>query len=261
MEHPEDVVVASMTFVKRPYFYRTPWFIAICVLAVGLISFLAYQLRMKQVHDKFAAVLAERTRLAREMHDTLIQGCASVSAMLEAAGVCEREDHESRVHMIDYANTQIRSIMDEAREAVWDLRKGEGAAKDLCTCITQMSERFSREYSIEIDCRAEGEPFRIGQQATHELTMVAREGLLNSVLHGNPKEIRTILSFSARTLDLRISDDGKGFDPSSTATEGHYGLQGVRERVHRFGGDVQIESKVNCGTQLSVSVPREKLSE
>ncbi len=261
MEHPENAVAASMTFVKRPYFYRTPWFIAICILAIGLISFLAYQLRMKQLHDKFAAVLAERTRLAREMHDTLIQGCASVSAMLEAAGTCEREDHESRVHMIDYANTQIRSIMDEAREAVWNLRKGEGAPRDLCTCIAQMSERFSREYSIEIDCRSEGEPFEIGQQATHELTMVAREGLLNSVLHGGPKEIHTTLFFSPKTLDIRISDDGRGFDPTAVPTEGHYGLEGVRERVHRFGGDVRIESKINFGTHLRVSVPREKLAD
>jgi signal transduction histidine kinase len=124
-----------------------------------------------------------------------------------------------------------------------------------------MSERFSREYSIEIECRSEGEPFQIGQQATHELTMVAREGLLNSVLHGSPKEIHTTLSFSAKKLDLRISDDGRGFDPAATPSEGHYGLEGVRERVHRFGGDVRIESKINFGTHLRVSVPREKLAE
>ena len=258
MEHPEHLVTASVVFVKRPYFYRTFWFLAASLFAVAVISLLAYQYRMKQVHDRFAAVLAERTRLAREMHDTLIQGCAGVSAMLEAASACEKEDHETREHMVDYANTQIRSLMDEARQAVWNLRKGETARKDLSTCIQQMGDRFSREYSVEIACQTEGQPFEIGQQATHELTMVAREGLLNSVLHGNPSEIQAVLSFSSNTLNMRISDDGKGFDPSAQP-EGHYGLQGVKERVHRFGGTVQIESKLNRGTHLRVSVPRAKL--
>jgi len=260
IDHPEDLVRAELSFTKKPYFYRTPWFIAICVLSIGLISVLAYQVRMKQVQSRFAAVLGERSRLAREMHDTLIQGCASVSAMLEAASSCERDDHESRAHLIDYANTQIRATMDEARQAVWNLRKGEEAPIDLTTSLRQMSERVGREYGVHVDFQAEGEPFPLGQQVTHELMMVAREGLFNSVLHGHPKEIRTKLHFSSKTLDVMIADDGTGFDATSAPMDGHYGLQGVRERVHRFGGEIRVESKLNHGTRLSVSIPRGRLS-
>lgn len=259
IDHPEHPVRATLGFTKKPYFYRTPWFIAICLLAIGLISVLAYRYRMRQVQARFAAVLAERSRLAREMHDTLIQGCASVSAMLEAASSCDREDHESRVHLIDYANTQIRSTMDEARQAVWNLRKGEQVSADLASSLLQMSERVGREYGVKVDFHAGGEPFPVGQQAAHEIMMVAREGLFNSVLHGHPKAIRTDLHFASNTLDMLIVDDGEGFDISSVPLDGHYGLQGVRERVDRIGGKIQIDSKLKQGTSLAVSIPRGSL--
>ena len=124
-DQPGHAARASIGFVKKPYFYRTPWFIVLCALALGLLAVSAYQVRMKQIHGRFKAVLAERTRLAREMHDTLIQGCVSISALLEAASSREVDDNESRLHLIDYAATQIRATVDEARQAVWNLR-GEG---------------------------------------------------------------------------------------------------------------------------------------
>jgi len=260
MDHPEHAVRATMLFIKKPYFYRTPWFMALCALALGLISVLAYQVRMKQVHGRFEAVLAERTRLAREMHDTLIQGCASVSAMLEAASSCEIDDSESRQHLIEYASTQIRSTMDEARQAVWNLRGGEQAPSDLATCLQQMAGRVSREYGVQVTCQTEGTPFLLGQQATHELMMVAREGLFNAVLHGHPDEIRVALHFSPDALEMLLTDDGQGFDPAAAASEGHYGLQGVRERVSRFGGVFEIDSKRGQGTRLRVTIPKARLA-
>ncbi|MGB7549255.1 MAG: two-component regulator propeller domain-containing protein [Terracidiphilus sp.] len=260
MDHPEHVLEARVSLVKQPYFYRTPWFMALCALALGLISVLAYQLRMRQVHGRYEAVLAERSRLAREMHDTLIQGCAGVSAMLEAASSCERDDDESRLHLIDYANTQIRATMDEARQAVWNLRAGEQVPTDLCTSLAQMAGRMSREYDVHVDCRSIGNAFPIGQQETHELMMVAREAFFNAVLHGHPKEIGAELRFSADALEMLLTDDGEGFDPKAKPEDGHYGLQGMRERIHRFGGQLTIESQTHQGTQIQVTIPRAGLS-
>jgi signal transduction histidine kinase len=259
-DHPGHAARASIVLVKRPYFYRTPWFIALCVLAAGLVSVLAYQVRMKQVHGRFTAVLAERTRLAREMHDTLIQGCAGASAMLEAAASCDAGDNESRQHLIEYASTQIRSTINEARQAVWNLRGGEQAASDLATSLRQMGDRLSREYGVRVDCRNEGKPFPLGQQAIHEIMMVAREGMFNAALHGHPQVIRAELNFSSKSLQMVLSDDGQGFDPATTLSEGHYGLQGVRERIQRFGGEVEIDSRPREGTRLRVTIPRANLS-
>jgi ligand-binding sensor domain-containing protein/signal transduction histidine kinase len=258
-EHPEQRVRAAMQIVKRPYFYRTPWFIGLCVLAAGLAAIAAYQVRIRQVHGRYEAVLAERTRLAREMHDTLIQGCASVSAMLEAASGFEQDDSESRQHLIEYASTQIRATMDEARQAVWNLRGGEEAPSTLADSLQQMGERVSREYGIEVACRVTGTPFSMGQQATHELMMVAREGLYNAVLHGHPQSISTELRFSSNVLEMLLQDDGEGFDAAVLSADGHYGLQGLRERVHRFQGNVEIASAPGQGTTVRVRIPRAKL--
>jgi signal transduction histidine kinase len=190
------------------------------------------------------------------MHDTLIQGCASVSAMLEAASSCGQEDVESSRHMIDYANTQIRATMDEARQAVWNLRSGEQEPTSLATSLKEMGERLSREYDVRVTCQVAGEPFPLGQQATHELMMVAREGFFNAILHGHPDEICSQLIFAPETFQMTLSDDGKGFDPKSTSSNGHFGLQGMRERVHKFGGTFEVESGPNQGTLLRVTIPR-----
>jgi len=258
-DQPEHAARTSMSFTKRPYFYRTPWFVTVCSLAVGLICFLAYHEKMRHVHERFDAVLAERTRLAREMHDTLIQGCASVSAMLEAASSCQQDDRESSQHLIDYANTQIRATMDEARQAVWNLRGSEQEPTSFAISLKQMGERLSREYDVRVTYRVAGEPFPLGQQATHELMMVAREGFFNAILHGHPNEICSQLTFAPETLQMILSDDGRGFDPGS-ATNGHFGLQGMRERVHKFGGAFEIESGQNRGTRLRVTIPRANFS-
>jgi ligand-binding sensor domain-containing protein/signal transduction histidine kinase len=255
-DQPGHAVQASISFAKRPYFYRTPWFIASCSVSILLIFFLAYQGRMRNVHERFNAVLAERTRLAREMHDTLIQGCASVSAMLEAASSCEQEDRESSHHLIDYANTQIRATMDEARQAVWNLRRGEQVPTDLVTGLKEMGDRISKEYDVLVAFQTAGEQFPLGQQATHELMMVAREALFNAVLHGHPKQIRTQIRFTSKVLEMVVSDDGGGFNPDSTTSNGHYGLQGVRERVSKFSGTLEIESGPGRGTLLRVTIPR-----
>ena len=255
-EHPEQRVQAALRLEKKPFFYRTPWFIGLCALLVGLIAVAAYQVRIRQVHGRFAAVLAERTRLAREMHDTLIQGCASVSAMLEAASGCPPDDAETRQHMIEYASTQIRAAMDEARQAVWNLRGKEPGQETLVGSLEQMSKRVSREYGVEAECSVEGSPFAVGQQATHELMMVAREGLYNAVLHGEPEKIATRLKYTNDAVALEIADDGRGFDTAATAANGHYGLEGLRERVARMKGAVEIESAPGKGTTVRVRVPR-----
>jgi len=260
MDHPEHVVRATLLLVKEPYFYKTPWFIALCAVIIGILSIVAYQVRMKQIRGRFSAVLAERSRLAREMHDTLIQGCAGVSAMLEAVQSCDPDDHESRAHFVEFANTQIRTLMDEARQAVWDLRRGDDVQSNLADSIQQTAERLSGEYSVSIKCSTSGEPFPIGQQQMHELLMVAREALFNAILHGHPNSIEVQMQYSARVLELLIQDDGRGFDPHADLSDDHhYGLQGMKERIKRLGGTLAIESSPSRGTSILAALPRAAL--
>jgi signal transduction histidine kinase len=127
------------------------------------------------------------------------------------------------MHLIDYANTQIRAMMDEARQAIWDLRHAENVPNDLVTCIRQMAERLSREYSVSVASSASGEPFPLGHQQTHDLLMVAREAFVNAILHGHPQKIGAEVRFSPLALELVISDDGQGFDPAANLPDdGHF---------------------------------------
>jgi ligand-binding sensor domain-containing protein/signal transduction histidine kinase len=259
-DQPSHAARAAIAFAKRPYFYRTPWFIALCALLVALLSALAYQARMKRIHDRFKAVLAERTRLAREMHDTLIQGCVSISALLEAASSREIDDNESRLHLIDYAATQIRSTVDEARQAVWNLRGDERAIADLETALKRMAERIGREHDVEMVCRLTGKPFGLSQPATHELMMVTREAVFNAILHGHAKHLEAEICYAADSLSLTVKDDGEGFDSADAFAEGHFGLRGMQERIHRFEGKLEIESTPHHGTRVRMVIPRAALA-
>jgi signal transduction histidine kinase len=255
-DHPEHATRASIEFIKRPYFYRTPWFVALCALLAALLSIFAYQVRMKQIHGRFNAVLAERTRLAREMHDTLIQGCVSISALLEAVSSGEVEDSESKAHMIDYAATQIRTTVDEARQAVWNLRVDERASIDLGTELERMGERIGREHGVEMVCRLLGRPFPISLPATHELMMVAREAVFNAILHGHAQQIIAELSYTDESLSLTIMDDGQGFDASKAFSDEHFGLRGMKERIHQLNGKFEITSTPHLGTSVRLAIPR-----
>ncbi len=260
-DHPGRTAQASIEFFKQPIFYRTPWFVALCVLFVALVSILAYQVRMKQIHGRFKAVLAERTRLAREMHDTLIQGCVSISALLEAASSSEVDDNESRAHMIEYAATQIRTTVDEARQAVWNLRGEERAPVDLETSLERMAERIGREHGVEMVYRLHGKPFAINLPATHELMMVAREAVFNAILHGRAKQVEAEICYACESLSLTVKDDGEGFDASEPFSDEHFGLRGMRERIHRFDGKFEIESIPRHGTRIRVEIPSAKIAQ
>jgi ligand-binding sensor domain-containing protein len=131
MNMPESVTEASLPIDWRPHLYRMPWFLASCGALLLAIALAAYRLRLRQVHARFCAVLEERNRVAREMHDTVIQGCAGVSALLEGVAALGSVDEAYRRELIDHARTQVRATVDEARRAVWNLRQsGSGAPEE-----------------------------------------------------------------------------------------------------------------------------------
>ncbi len=255
-DHPEHVIGASINILKKQHFYQTLWFSALCLLVAALVSLLVYRTRVNQIHDRFNAVLAERTRLAREMHDTLIQGCVGVSALLKAASSGEIEDSESRSHLIEYAATQIHATVDEARHAVWNLRSDEHTLIDLETGLRHMTELIGHEFGVTMVCRVLGPSFPIALKAQHELMMVARESIFNAVLHGKVRKIEVEVAYLAELLTIAIKDDGQGFDVSAAFSEGHFGLLGMRERIRGLDGKVKIESAPGQGASVYVEIPR-----
>jgi ligand-binding sensor domain-containing protein/two-component sensor histidine kinase len=258
-DHPERTARATIGIERLRHFYQTTWFIVLCVSSVGCVVLAAYRIRMQQIRSRFKAVLAERTRLAREMHDTLIQGCIGVSALLKAASSNEVDDEETRLHLIDYAATQIHTTVDEARQAVRNLRGEERALDDLSATLASMAGRVAREHGLKTVSTVTGKSFSINPQATHELMMVAREAVFNAILHGRAREIRIDLCYGTDALRMTVEDNGAGFDASEAFADGHFGLRGMRERVHRLGGKFEIRSAAEKGMCVNVEIARASL--
>jgi len=256
MNSPDQVVEASINITQRPHFYRTPWFIGFCLLLVASAVWAAHQFRLRQLHGRFAAVLQERNRLAREMHDTLIQGCVGVSALLEAHSSLGETQNGGGGELLDYARTQLRSTIDEARQAVWNLR--QTTPSEIAPQLERMAGQISHEFGVPVKCHVSGKPFGFDQSTVHEVLMVASEALYNAVRHGRPTIIQLDAAFEPDRCIMKITDDGTGFDPAalSTSPNGHYGLIGIRERVERFGGKFTLASRVGAGTELIIEVPR-----
>ena len=194
--------------------------------------------------------------MAREMHDTLIQGCAGVSALLEAHSSLGDAQNGGGNELLDYARTQLRFTIDEAREAVWNLR--QSAAAELAPQLQRMADQTSHEFGVPVGCQVSGKPFGFDQSTVHEVLMVAREALYNALRHGRPKTVRVDVEFAQDACIVKITDDGTGFDTVavSTSPSGHYGLIGIRERVERIGGRFTLDSRVGAGTRLIIEVPR-----
>lgn len=227
------------------------------MVAAGL-AWALYQIRLAQLRSRFRAVLDERTRLAREMHDTLIQGCVGVSALLEAQSSLPQPADQNGADLLDFARTQLRSTIDEARQAVWNLRQNNGSAANLGLQLESMAGQVSREFSVAVEYSGTGKPMQVDQAVAHEVLMVAREALHNAVRHAHPSRVALELSFNEMHCQVRITDDGSGFDPAAlTSSNGHYGLIGMRERVRRIGGTFDLKSQPGSGAEVTIRVPCE----
>ncbi|MFT4114882.1 two-component regulator propeller domain-containing protein [Silvibacterium sp.] len=268
--NPASASETSLVFRKPPHFYASWWFLSLCVVMAGVLALLSYRWRMRSLELRFRAVLAERSRLAREMHDTVIQGCTSISALLEAISSLEREGPALQQDLLDHARTQVRTTIDEARQAVWNLRHGEEPKQDIAAAIESMAEHTSREFGVPISCRKQGSAFLISRSAAHEILMVVREAMYNAVMHGHPAQVWIELdaqgSFlfgrSTGHMEAVIRDDGVGFDPGAMPDDGkpHYGIAGMRERIERLQGEIHWESSPGAGTIVRLSVPWQSLA-
>ncbi len=259
MNNPEHIAETSLDIVQQPHFYDTVWFLTLCTLSLAAATWSIHRFRVGQLRARFQAVLSERTRLAREMHDTLIQGCVSVSALVEAYLSLGPEETDARENLMEYARTQLRTTVDEAREAVWNLRQRPASVTLIGPFLHSISEQIHREFGIPVYCTISEESFELPKDTVHELLMVVREAIYNAVRHGRPRKVEITVCFHRDECELRITDDGDGFEPEalSSLQVGHYGVVGMQERIQRIGGRFLVNSTPGAGTEVLIYVPIE----
>jgi len=159
---------------------------------------------------------------------------------------------------LSVVRTQLRTTINEAREAVWDLRHADGSATAIGPIIGDMTQQVSHEFGVPVEYRISGRPFDLDQSTAHELLMVVREALHNAIRHGQPAKVHVDIGFERKRFRVQVRDDGCGFDPEVTSSQpnGHYGLVGIQERTKRIGGALVLNSWPGVGTELTLSVPR-----
>lgn len=172
----------------------------------------------------------------------------------------ENPKSDDGVGLMDFARLQLRNTINEAREAIWNLRQRENDTGHLGDNLAGMTRQISEEFHLPISWSISGAPFAVNPPVAHDLLMVAREAVYNSVLHGHPAQIDVSLAYRTRELILSLQDDGCGFDPRSTESMNgrHFGVKGMKERIERSGGKFRLTSAIGKGVHIEVRVPRNR---
>jgi ligand-binding sensor domain-containing protein/signal transduction histidine kinase len=246
---------AAVEFYLQPHFYQTYWFYLICLLLLALTAWLLYRMRVKRMASQFQAVLAERSRIAREIHDNLAQDILGISVQLELVARLMPAAAETAKGHLDRARILVRNSMTEARRYVWDLRSQELQKKDLPAALRDTTKRLTAESKIEAVVEVAGPSRPLPPDVETNLLRIGQEAINNAVKHARANRIDVALNFDTRNVRLSIRDDGQGFDPGEQIADGHFGLIGMRERAAQVCGVLSIESANERGTEIVVEVP------
>jgi signal transduction histidine kinase len=249
---------ASLAFTIRPPFVRTPLFYGLCAAAIGLAGASAYRLRVRQVRARFAAVLAERTRIARELHDTLAQGMAGIRLQIETGlRAMEGQPGKAREHL-QLAEAMARSGLAEVRRSIWVLRaqsskSSDGLVASFESGVRQLTAGSALNTVIEIQGAARELPSLV----EHSLLRITHELVQNAVRHSHAATLTVVLQFDGDIVRLIARDDGCGFDADAPLAAGgdHFGLIGVVERVDALGGRLTLKSRPGAGAEVVCELP------
>ena len=245
---------ASIDFTIEPLFYQRAWFFPLIGLLLGLAIWLGYQVRIGSLKRQFRLVISERSRIARELHDTLLQGLSGVTMQLQALWTRLPSSRERDVlsDIIQDAGT----CLSDARHSLWGLRSPLDDKHGLAENLGRHARQAVAGTAIRLVLQVQPPPCHLSPDTEYQLLRIAREALANSIRHGEPKTIEIRLECrKANTIELTIKDDGKGFDAEAQhARPGHYGLVGMRERADELGARLTVNSVRGLGTEVFVSV-------
>ena len=247
---------ATFSFYLKPYFYQTIWFYLLILLTLAFIGWQIYRFRLRQMQAQFKAVLAERTRIAREIHDNLAQEMLGISVQLEVVARTLPPTAESAKSHLDRVRILVRHAISEARRYVWDLRSQELEKSDLPKALTDTARRLTSDTGIQVQVAVHGTFRPLPPRVEENILRLTQEAINNAVKHANAEHIFVNLGFEPKGLQLAIRDDGKGFNYDGTENgKDHFGLVGMRERAEQMGGSLWIYSANGSGTEVIVDVP------
>ena len=249
-----------------PPWWSTRWFRAICAALILVSLWALYQLRIHQLTRQFdmtlGARVSERTRIARDLHDTLLQSFHGLLLRFQAASnqFSSRPDEAKKT--LDHAIDEAAEAITEGRDAIQGLRFSTLETNDFALAVRTLGEELAAAQadmnSVVFHVEVEGSPRDLHPILRDEIYRIAGEAMRNAFKHAQARQIEVELRYDERQLRLRIRDDGKGIDPemlNEGGRTGHYGLPGMRERATLLGGKLTVWSELESGTEVELSIP------
>lgn len=250
---------ATVDFTIPPTFVQSIWFKLLAVLALGLLAWVAYTLRLRQVtarlQSRFDVRIAERERIARELHDTLLQGFQGL--VLRFQSVANRIPDGGLRASIDDALDRADAVLVEGRARVRELRTGTGD-RDLAQALLDSAADAVEDHAPRVRLTVEGSPRPLHPIVREEAQRIGEEAIRNAVRHARAEEIELLLTYGRRDLQMIVRDDGIGMPatvPSNGRRADRYGLIGMRERAERIGGRLAVISREDRGTEVALTLP------
>ena len=246
--------VKTAAFVLEPHFYQTGWFYTACAAGLLAIGFAFHRHRLSKERERFAMVLAERTRIARDLHDTMAQGFAGTAFQLEALRSNLSDAPAETQQHLDLALTMVRHSFAEAKRAVLNLRSPLLENSDLVTAVSETGRQMLAESGVTLIVNTRGKPRRLSPEVETQLLRICQEALANAMKHAHASRIEFSFDFSHSQPEIVIKDNGAGFDlESADKRHGHQlGLRGMRERMKQLGGRIEICTAPGNGTEIKV---------
>jgi len=246
-------------FAVAPPFYRTGQFAVLALLSLMFVLAAAWWLRLRAVRNQFALVFAERARVSREIHDTLLQSLAAIGVELETIATQLEPSQDPARDGLRRLRKQVGHCLREARESILELRNNSMKPRALVDVLRELAENTTKSKGIRTEFSVTGRPRGCSGDADVQLLRIAQEAVANAVKHGRASHIRITLGFEKDGVTLTVADDGCGFipeerDPAPASGE-HLGLLTMRERAARLRGRLALISRPGGGTTIEAAVP------
>ncbi|MFL6306007.1 MAG: two-component regulator propeller domain-containing protein [Candidatus Sulfotelmatobacter sp.] len=249
-----------LDFVVKPAFYQTVWFRILCTIALVGCLWSLYLLRLKQatarVHQRLDARLEERARIARELHDTLLQGFQGLVLRFDAVMKTIPGDHPAR-NLMENVLDRADEVLLEGRERVHDLRHDETSANELPEMLAACGKELGRDDAIRFSLSVIGTQQPLNPTVGDEVYRIGQEALTNAFRHSKSSRIEVEITYDHSRVRLRVRDDGVGIhqDILHRGRVGHWGLSGMRERTEKIGAQLKIWSQEDAGTEIEIVIP------
>jgi len=260
-------VGANLSFAVAPAWFQAIWFELLVAVTALAVTWITYRLRLRQVtariQERLGTRMEERERIARELHDTLLQSFQGLTLQFQRARNLLPDRAAEAIQTLDTALDGAEEAIVEGRDAIHDLRSPTTAANALAEEITALGEELAAEgrktkAGIEFRIVVEGSACPMSPNLHIEVFRITREALRNAFSHSQGYLIETEMAYTESQFRLRVRDDGRGIDPDERVRAertGHWGLKGMRERAERLGGELEVWSEPGAGTEIELRVP------